>query len=263
MQLTAVCNLAFDNQQAVPMVFMLRPRSGAGQWVKAESYAATPNVDAIEYVDLYGNLCQRILTPAGSFLYSARAVVRVADQLDSACGLGPTPIEALPDDTIAYLLPSRYCQSDLTGALALDVAKDAARGYDQVEQVRRWINANVAYQPGSSDASTSALDTAQTRAGVCRDMAHLGIALTRALDIPARMVVGYLHGLQPMDLHAWFEAYIGSQWYTFDPKEPQTEAGRIVIAYGRDAADVALVTQFGPSVLRDMTVTVVRDDEAS
>ena len=160
--------------------------------------------------------------------------------------------------TLVFLLASRYCQSDLLIGLAEEITRGVTPGYDQVEAIRCWINANIAYQAFSSNASTSAFDTATTKAGVCRDMAHLGMALTRALDIPARMVVGYMHGLEPMDLHAWFEAYIGYQWYTFDPKQAQTESGRIVIAYGRDAADVALVTQFGPSQLTQMLVTVDR-----
>ena len=258
MQLTAMSELTFVNQEPIPMIFMLRPRSGAGQWVKAESYAAMPEFDVTEYVDIYGNLCQRILAPQGRFRFSARAVVRVPDEIDRAPGLLPAPIQALPDMTLVFLLASRYCQSDLLIALAEEITSGCTPGYDQVEAIRCWIHANVAYEAGTSNASTSAFDTAQTRVGVCRDMAHLGLALTRALDIPARMVVGYMHGLEPMDLHAWFEAYIGAQWYTFDAKQEQTQSGRIVIAYGRDAADVALVTQFGPSELTEMLVTVER-----
>jgi transglutaminase-like putative cysteine protease len=241
------------------MIFILRPRTVAGQWVTYESYEAQPSVAVTEYVDLYGNLCQRIFAPPGEFLVSTRATVHVADEVERAPGQLPTPIEVLPDMALAFLLPSRYCQSDLLLDLAAEITGGASPGYDQVEAIRCWINANIAYQPGSSDSSTSALDTVQSRAGVCRDMAHLGVALTRALDIPARMVVGYKQGLEPMDLHAWFEAYIGTQWFTFDAKEAQTEPGRIVIAYGRDAADVALVTQFGPSELTQLWVTVERD----
>jgi transglutaminase-like putative cysteine protease len=260
MQLTGSCELSFLNQDSIPMIFMLRPRSGAGQWVVSEAYEAEPDVAATEYVDLYGNLCQRILAPEGSFRIVTTAIVRVADEIDVCPGSPPTPIELVPDAALVFLLTSRYCQSDSFITLASEIADGHAPGFDQVEAVRGWVNANIAYEPGASNASTSAIDTMQARRGVCRDMAHLGIALTRALDIPARMVVGYAHGLEPMDLHAWFEAYIGEQWYTFDPKEPQTSAGRIVIAYGRDAADVAMVTQFGPSELVDLRVTVTRDD---
>ncbi|HSJ04647.1 MAG: transglutaminase family protein, partial [Verrucomicrobium sp.] len=107
-----------------------------------------------------------------------------------------------------------------------------------------------------SDASTSAVDTVASKKGVCRDLAHLGIALCRSINIPARMVVGFLHELNPMDLHAWFEAYIGGRWFTFDATEDVTKGNRIVLAYGRDAADVALATLFGPFMMKAMRVTV-------
>ena len=111
-----------------------------------------------------------------------------------------TPVEELPDEVLHYTLPSRYCQSDQLGNLAVDITKNAQPGYDQVDTIRQWIHDNVTYQYGTSDASTSAVDTANKRIGVCRDFTHLGISLCRALNIPARMVVGYLYQLDPMDL---------------------------------------------------------------
>jgi transglutaminase-like putative cysteine protease len=128
--------------------------------------------------------------------------------------------------------------------------------YNDIAKIHDWIHRSIAYTPGSSDTSTSAVDTARDLQGVCRDYAHLGIALCRALDVPARMVVGFLHELQPMDLHAWFEAYIGNRWYAFDSMQSVTQGNRIVVAYGRDAADVALATLFGPFQLNFMEVTV-------
>jgi transglutaminase-like putative cysteine protease len=114
----------------------------------------------------------------------------------------------------------------------------------------------VKYKYGTSDASTSAVDTAKKRVGVCRDFSHLGIALCRALRIPARMVVGYLHELDPMDLHAWFEAYVGGRWYTFDATQKTPKGNRIVVAYGRDAGDVAQLTEYGPLKTTAMSVWV-------
>ena len=258
MRLIAATELVFFNQGPTPIVLMLRPRSRYGQWVSAESYDTFPGVSVTEYTDIYGNLCQRVVAPAGAFRVSASATVHVANSVESAPGLRPTAIEALPDAVLHFLIPSRYCESDKLDGLAGEVASGAVAGYDQVERIRTWIHDNVRYEPGSSTSSTSAVDTAEQRQGVCRDMAHLGIALTRSLDIPARMVVGYLEGLDPMDLHAWFEAYIGDRWYTFDSHPEQTRAGSIVIAHGRDAADVALATQFGPSQLTQLTVRVER-----
>ncbi len=108
---------------------------------------------------------------------------------------------------------------------------------------------NIRFLPGTSTVPVSAVEVNQRGYGVCRDLAHMGIALCRALSIPARMVVGYLHGLVPMDLHAWFEAYVGGRWYAFDATQQGVKSGYITIGYGRDAADVAIYTQFGPPVL--------------
>jgi transglutaminase-like putative cysteine protease len=256
MRLRAGCELAFDVATPTPMILMLRPRSGYGQWVAGETYRLAPHTAAVEYVDGNGNLCQRVVAPAGPFTIGATCEVETADAIDTAPAAPLTLVQNLPDGALQFLLPSRYCQSDRLGSLAREIAGDAAPGYDQVEALRAWIHTNVQYRYGASDASTSALETADKRSGVCRDFAHLGMALCRSLSIPARMVVGYLYQLDPMDLHAWFEAFVGGRWYTFDATQEAPRGGRIVIAYGRDAADVALVTQFGPAALASMQVRV-------
>ena len=238
------------------MVLMLRPRSGAGQWVKRESYDIEPSVTVFEYMDIYGNLCQRLTAQPGGLSITSSCDVEVADWADFAPGVMLDPVEMLPDFVLHFLLPSRYCESDKLGDVALEIAGGFMPGFDQAEAIRTWVQKNVAYVQGASDTSTSALDTLASKQGVCRDQTHLGIALCRALGIPARMVVGYLFGLQPMDLHAWFECYIGGRWWTFDPKEPVTVGGRIVTGYGRDATDVAIATQYGPATLTAMWVTV-------
>jgi transglutaminase-like putative cysteine protease len=256
MRLDAGCELTFEVGAPTPMVLMLRPRSGYGQWVAREEYQLEPFVPAIEYADGYGNLCQRVVAPPGRFRIRTRIGVETADQIDVRPGAPWTPVQELPDGALQFLLPSRYCQSDQLAELAGAIAGAAAPGYDQAEAIRAWTHANVEYRYGTSDASTSAADTAERRVGVCRDFAHLGMALCRSLSIPARMVVGYLYQLDPMDLHAWFEAYVGGRWYTFDATQGAPRGGRIAIAYGRDAADVALTTQFGPARLEDMRVWV-------
>ena len=137
------------------------------------------------------------------------------------------------------------------------IVGDTLLGYDQVREITDWIRNNVRYVPGSSEIPLSAEEIRKQGHGVCRDLAHLGIALCRSISIPARIVVGYLVGLQPMDLHAWFEAYVGDRWYSFDPTQDTLKGGRIVIAYGRDAADVAISNQFGPPVFPyEMSVEV-------
>ncbi|WP_019989400.1 transglutaminase domain-containing protein [Rudanella lutea] len=257
MHLHVGCTLQFEAQDNTPVIFMLRPRSGSGQWIISEEYEITPNVPVTEFTDRYGNLCQRLVAPAGPFSVRTAATVQTDDTIDVAPGAPFVPIEDLPDDVLHFLLPSRYCQSDQLGELAADItAAVETPGYDQAEAIRRWINQNIRYEYGTSDASTSAVDTAAHRVGVCRDFTHLGMALCRSLNIPARMVVGYLHELKPMDLHAWFEAYVDGRWYTFDATQTEPKCNRVTVAYGRDAADVAFTTQFGPMLLNTMEVWV-------
>ncbi|RAJ98020.1 transglutaminase-like putative cysteine protease [Larkinella arboricola] len=256
MKLFAGCELIYDVPAPAPVVLMLRPRSGAGQWIISEEYEIEPHTPVVEYTDTYGNLCQRLVAPAGPFKIRISLTAETADAIDVAPGAPYVPVQDLPDDTLQFLLPSRYCQSDRLGPQALDITAGAIPGYDQVEAIRSWIQAHITYQYGTSDATTSAVDTAEKRMGVCRDFAHLGIALCRSMSIPARMVVGYLYQLDPMDLHAWFEAFIDGRWYTFDATQKEPRGNRIVVAYGRDAADVALATQYGPMTLQGMRVWV-------
>ena len=256
MKLFAGGELLYEVPAPAPLVLMLRPRSGAGQWVISEEYHIEPSIPVIEYTDPYGNLCQRLMAPEGKFKIQISLVVETADEIDTAPGAPFVPVQDLPDDTLQFLLPSRYCQSDRLGALAAEITETALPGYDQVEAIRNWIQTRVTYQYGTSDASTSAVETAEKRIGVCRDFAHLGISLCRIINIPARMVVGYLHLLNPMDLHAWFEAFIDGRWYTFDATQKEPRGNRIVVAYGRDAADVALATQYGAMTLQEMRVWV-------
>ena len=260
MRLQAGTEITFESDAPAPSIFMLRPRSGVGQWVVAEQYDLDPVVPAVEYVDAYGNLCQRLTLPQGPFSIRATAEVETSDHIDVAPGAPRTLVTDLPDDVLPFLLPSRYCQSDRLIDKAVEIAGDAAPGYDQAEAVRAWIRENVEYQYGTSDASSDAMTTLEQKQGVCRDYTHLGLSLCRALTIPARMVVGYLLDLDPMDQHAWFEAFVDGRWYTFDATQAEPRGGRIAIAYGRDAADVAFATQFGPAKLTDMSVWVARAD---
>lgn len=256
MILDASCELNYQTTGEVPVIFMLRPRSGWAQWIMKEEFHIQPQVPVVEFTDVYGNLCQRTVMPAGDFHLSVQYRVLVPDIVDSDLMAAMMPVQHLPTDLLHYLLPSRYCQSDQLAALAVSIIKDAPPTYVRVAKIRDWIFQHIQYVIGSSDASTSARETAEGRRGVCRDFAHLGIALCRAIDIPARMVVGFLHQLEPMDLHAWFEAFIGGRWFTFDATHDTTRGNRIVVAYGRDAADVALATLFGDFTMRSMKVTV-------
>lgn len=248
MWLRTSCDLSFNVEIPTPFILMLRPRSGAQQWVARELYTLQPSGTAIEFTDTYGNLCQRLIAEPGAFSIHTSADVLTADNLDIAWGAPLTEVQNLPDGVLAYLLPSRYCESDRLGDLASEITCNTLPGYDQVACIVDWVSRSVRNTAASSNLRISALETLARGEGVCRDLAHLAIALCRSLSIPSRMVVGYLYGLEPMDLHAWFEAYLDGRWYTFDPTQDDIIGGRVAIAYGRDATDVAVYNQFGPAL---------------
>ncbi len=248
MWLHTSCDLAFTVGAPTAFILMLRPRSGAQQWVARESYTLTPAVPAVEFTDTYGNLCQRLIAPPGEFAIHTSADVMTADTIDVAPGAPFVEVQNLPDNVLTYLQPSRYCETEQFFEMANGMVQGLQPGYDQVAFITDWMRREVRFNPASTRDYMSATQVNQAREGVCRDFAHLGISLCRALCIPARMVVGYLHGLQPMDLHAWFEAYVGGRWYTFDATQDQPRGGRVTVAYGHDAANVAIFSQFGPAL---------------
>ncbi len=256
MRLDASCDIVFQTDVFVPAILMLRPRSGWGQWVSREEYEFQPRVPVIEFTDIFGNLCQRVVIPPGEMKLRACCTVETPDEVDVDVNAAYILPGNLPENVLHFLYPSRYCPSDQLGALAGEIVQGARQGYAQVEAIRAWLHANVEYRYGTSTPATTALDTANSRVGVCRDFAHLGIALCRALNIPARMVVGYALKLAVPDIHAWFEAYVGGRWFVFDGSRERTDGNRIAIGYGRDATDVAFVTQFGPLALTSLVVSV-------
>ncbi len=245
MRLQATYDAVFDILTPTPFVLMLRPRSGAQQWIVREEYRFSAE-NIFEFTDSYGNLCQRLIAPSGRFSIYTSAEVITTDYMDSAPGAPFVEIQNLPDDVLCYLLPSRYCEAERFGQMATTITVNQLPGYDQVAAIESWIRNVIRYLPGTSNIPLSAMEIYYRQSGVCRDLAHLGIALCRSLCIPARMVVGYLYQLEPMDMHAWFEAYIAGRWYTFDATQPQINGGYVAIGYGRDAADVAIYNQFGP-----------------
>ena len=248
MWLHTSCDFTFDIAQPIPFVLMLRPRSGAQQWIAREEYRLEPSVPVFEFTDDYGNLCQRLIAPIGTFKVYTSADVMITDTTDQAYGAPFVEIQNLPDAVLSYLLPSRYCESDRFHQMATEITAGCQPGYNQVAAIVSWLRNNIRYCHGTSDIQWSAAEVNAAQQGVCRDMAHLGIALCRSLSIPARMVVGFLYRLEPMDLHAWFEAYVGGRWYTFDATQAELKGGYVSVGYGRDAADVAVYNQYGPPV---------------
>ncbi len=259
MWLRTGCDMTFAVSIDTPFILMLRPRSGSQQWVAQESYHVEPSVPVIEHVDMYGNLCQRLVAPAGAFHIRTSADILVDDHIDVNFTAQFNEVQSLPDQVLSYLLPTRYCESDRLIDLAQNIVTGYSPGYPQVAAIVQWIQQNIRFNPDSLHYQLSAVEVCQQQEGVCRELSHLGIALCRALCIPARMVVGYLHTLQPMDFHAWFEAYVGGRWYVFDPTQAQAIGGRVTLGYGHDAADVAIFNQYGPALFpTEMSVKVER-----
>jgi transglutaminase-like putative cysteine protease len=262
MRLIAKNTVHIECPDSCPLIAMLRPRSGEDQWVVAQRYEVRPWVPATEYVDSFGNLCQRFTLPQGPSMIGVETEVEVSEQIPVDPHAAQIPVPLLPDDTLVYLLQSRYCPSDKMEERAREIVQGTAPGYMQVERIRRWVHENLEYRYGVSNESTCALDTLDDGAGVCRDFAHVAVALCRSLLIPARVVVGYLHELKPMDMHAWFEAYLGGRWYTFDATQPEPRGGRVVVAHGRDIADVAFISNYGVLEITQMDVEVRKVEPA-
>jgi transglutaminase-like putative cysteine protease len=227
----------------------------------SSSWSTAPPLPVSTYLDAYGNVCDRLSLVEGVNLLHYDATVEVSSSYDPADkGAAQLPIESLPDDALVYLLPSRFCLSDVLYDQAWELFGAVEPGWARVQAVSDWVHDNVAFQAGSSTPTTSALDVWQSRTGVCRDFAQLGVTFCRSLNIPARYVFGYLPDIgvppadEPMDFCAWFEAYLGDRWWTFDPRNNVPRTGRVVIGRGRDALDVAMVTTYGGAVLQAMSV---------
>lgn len=256
------CEFRYEAVAGVELVAIVEPAHDTGWAHRLRSERAVePQTPVRDYVDLFGNRCWRIAAPGGPLTLRYDAVYAVPDAPDPADPQAQqTPVSELPDDTLMFTLPSRFCQSDLLLDDAWRLFGDGPEGYARVQAICDWVHANVEYGYGWSGPSISAVDTFTSRKGVCRDFAHLPVAFCRALNIPARYVFGYLpdYGIEPpdvpMDFHAWFEAYLDGRWYTFDARHNVPRIGRVKIAQGRDAVDVAMITSYGNAQLHAMIV---------
>ena len=255
------CEFRWQAPTPTPTVWQVRPRPDGSHWLLSHSWSTTPAVPVSSYLDAYGNLCDRLSLAEGENVLRYDATAEVPGAFDPADKAAPQlPIQDLPDEALVYLLPSRFCLSDLLHDQAWELFGDVEPGWPRVQAVSDWVHDNVRFQAGASTPTTTALDVWESRTGVCRDFAQLGLTFCRSLNIPARYVFGYLPDIgvpppdEPMDFCAWFEAYLGDRWWTFDPRNNVPRTGRVVIGRGRDALDVAMVTSYGGAVLEAMTV---------
>jgi transglutaminase-like putative cysteine protease len=258
------CELTYQVAEQSLFVFNVGVPDCSSQRVLREAIEVQPAMEVDEFVDAAGkNRCFRIDTGRGPLAVRYLATVE-ADAPPVDREAPETPLARLPGEMFSFLRPSRYCEADRVFPLACREFGKLPRGYTRVEAICRWIRANIAYQTGTSVPTTTARDVLANRAGVCRDFAHLAIALCRALNIPARFVTGYAcYADPPADFHALFEAYLGHRWYLFDPTELAKLDEVVRIGTGFDASDVAFVTFFGSARLRRLSPLIQKGSAAA
>ena len=255
------CALSYQVNGPSDFLFQIHALDGMDQRVLSESLVVTPPLPIRVYADpSVGHRFLRLHADAGPLELRYRARVRRAlETIDPT--LPEVAIAELPDELLHNLMPTRYCESDLLGAAAQKLFGALPPGHPRVQAIADWIHANVEYRVGSSQPTTTARDVFVQRAGVCRDFAHLGVTFCRALNIPARLVVGYARFDEPPpDFHAVFEAYLGGRWVMYDATRMAALDGLVRIAVGRDAKDVAFATIFGPAAMVAMSPRVVSVD---
>jgi transglutaminase-like putative cysteine protease len=253
------CKLSYTLASTTDFVFQIHALQGLDQEVMTESLRITPGSSHRTYEDPHiGHRFLRVHAAPGALNLRYRARVRVSRPRRNLHA-HELPIAALPDDLLHNLMPTRYCESDLLGPAAIKLFGGLAPGYSRVAAICDWIQRNLDYRTGSSDTTTTACDVFLRRAGVCRDFAHLGVTFCRALNIPARLAVGYaIFGTPPPDFHAMFEAFDGGRWELFDATRMSDPRDLVRIAVGRDAKDVAFATIFGTAQSRLLAPIVKR-----
>jgi transglutaminase-like putative cysteine protease len=227
------------------------------EYIEGETKA---NVAVAEYRDVFGNRCTRFTTPAGTIRLSGMSVVEMKELSDPINAYAQqAPVEDLPSEVLQFLLPSRYCEVDQFGPIAQDLFGWMTPGWTRASAIRDWVHEKVAFNYKTARTTKTAMDVFVERIGVCRDYQHLAIALSRCQNIPARYVTGYLGDIRwpysgPGDFSAWYEVFLDGRWMTMDARHNEPRIGRVLMATGRDAADVAITTSFGNAILTNFYV---------
>ncbi len=262
-------DIEYDCPNPVPMLLVLSVHPSRMPDVQGtHTITFSPPIESHDYHDSFGNIVTRIRAPAGKLKISADFVVHdsglpdpvVADAIQH-------PVEELPDDVLVFLLGSRYCDTDKLHTLAWQLFGHTMPGWSRVEAIVRYVHDRITFGYEHADSTRTAFDGHAGRLGVCRDFAHLAVALCRCMNVPARYCTGYLGDIgvppvdAPMDFSAWFEVYLGGAWHTFDARHNKPRIGRIVMARGRDATDVAITTTFGTCLLSGFDVHTTEVDD--
>jgi transglutaminase-like putative cysteine protease len=254
--------LVYQLPQPTPMILNLNVHySRCADLIQPDTIITQPAVPMAMYRDGAGNWCTRLVAPPGRFQIGTDALIGDSGLAEPAFPHAREhPVQELPDDTLVYLLASRYCETEHLTPIAWNLFGGIQAGWPRVQAICDYVHHHIAFDYQAARPTKTALEVHNERRGVCRDYAHLAISLCRCLNVPARYCTGYLGDIgvppmdAPMDFAGWFEAYLGGEWHTFDPRNNQRRIGRILIARGRDAVDVAITMTFGPNQLTGFEV---------
>ncbi|MDB5479981.1 MAG: transglutaminase [Caulobacteraceae bacterium] len=262
MRIRAGFEISYECPAPTPMTLLLSVRpERMPDLLTPQHLTASPNTLLHPFRDLYGNAAHRLVAPAGLITFSAEFVIEDSGEPDPV--LPDTiqhPVEALPAEALTYLLASRYCETELLMPMAWSLFGNTPLGWARVQAIVDYVHDRIEFGYPHASPTRTATGAHEDQRGVCRDFAHLAVTLCRCMNIPARYVTGYLGDIgippidAPMDFSAWFEVYLGGGWRAFDARHNRPRIGRIPMAYGRDAADVAITTSFGPAWLRGFKV---------
>jgi transglutaminase-like putative cysteine protease len=262
MQINVGFEMIFDCPQPTPMILNLNVHyTRVSDLIGRDSLMVDPPIPMAGYRDDFGNWCTRIVAPAGSTRITADAVVNDSGLPDIIVPEAQQiPVPDLPEETLIFLLGSRYCDTDRLSQTAWNLFGQTPPGWDRVQAICDYVHRHITFDYQRADNTRTALEAYHQRVGVCRDFTHLAVAFCRCMNIPTRYCTGYLGDIGmpppygPMDFAAWFEVFLDGQWHTFDARNNTPRIGRVLIARGRDAADVALSNSFGPHILTSFRV---------
>ena len=262
MQMRIGYEIIYDCPQPTPMILMLNIHyTRVSDVVIPDHLITTPTVPMTAYRDTFGNWCTRIVAPKGVIRFTTDAIVNITGNSDVVVGTAQQhAVQDLPEETLMFLLGSRYCETDLMSETAWGLFNNAPTGWWRVQTICDYVNRHISFGYEHAHPTKTAKDVFQSRLGVCRDYTHLAITFCRCMNIPARYCTGYLSDIgetgpfSPMDFAAWFEVYIGGAWHTFDVRNNKPRIGRVLIARGRDAADVAISNTFGLNTLKSFKI---------
>ena len=268
-------DIQFELPQALPMVALLRLYPSLDTLVRAPEELRIEQLDAdeptvietVEYVDGFGNRCSRFVAPQGAIRVSGCSLVENDELPDVICTEATQhAVEELPPETLQFLLSSRYCQVDQMSQVAGDMFGHTTPGWARAVWIRDWVHNHVRFDYATARPTKTALDVFTERVGVCRDYQHLAVTMTRAMNIPARYVTGYLGDIRRPysgagDFSAWYEVFLSGRWWTMDARHNTPQYGRVLMAVGRDATDVAITTSFGVANVTNFYVASYEVDE--